>query len=60
MRSMFGNKCMCESTYIFYDEPIQIYNKNKLNVRRNETVHDSLRLATPNTGIAQGTIVSET
>jgi len=50
---------MCESTYIFYDEASQIYSKNR-NWMSDETMHDSLRLAATNAGIAKGTIVSET
>jgi len=59
MRSTFGNTYMCESTYIFYDEASQIYSKNR-NWMSDETMHDSLRLAATNAGIAKGTIVSET
>jgi len=59
MRLTFGNKYMCESTYIFYDEASQIYSKNR-NWMPDETMHDSLRLAATNTGNAKETIVSET
>jgi len=59
MRLTFGNKYMFESTYIFYDEVSQIYSKNR-NWMPDETMHGSLRLAATSTGIAKGTIVSET
>ena len=59
MRSTFENTCMCESAYIFYDEASQIYSKN-INWMSDETMHDSLWLAATNTGIARGTMVSET
>ena len=58
MRSTFGNKYMCESRHIFYDEASQIYS-NIRNWMADEIMHDSLRLAAPNTGIAQGTLVSK-
>jgi len=52
-------KHMCESTYIFYDQAIQIYSKNR-NWMSDETMQDSLRFAATNAGTAKGTIVSET
>ena len=59
MRSTFGNTYMCESTYIFHDEASQNYSKNR-NWMADKTIHDSLRITATNTGIAKGTIVSET
>jgi len=51
---MFGNTYVCESTFSTMK---QVKSKNK-NRMAGETLDDSLRLATNNTGIEKGTIVS--
>jgi len=51
---MLGNTYVCESTFSTMK---QVKSKNK-NRMASETLDDSLRLATNNTGIEKGTIVS--
>ena len=53
---MFGNTYVCESIFSTMD---QVKSKNRNGIA-DETLDDSLRLSTSNSGIDKGIIVSET
>ena len=54
MHSMFGNTSVCESTFSTMKQ-VKSESRNRM---ADKTLDDSLRLATTNTGIDEGTIVS--
>jgi len=54
MHSMFGNTSVCESTFSTMKQ-VKSESRNRM---ADKTLDDSFRLATTNTGIDKGTIVS--